>query len=124
MFIFSFLCCSYHFGLCYKYGVAKQVKLKTTSNDFGIATPSTSMKHLIAATQDKREQARFESLPHSFSIEETENSIPFISSPSPIRGSNSYQSSMFQLHLDGEATKDTKDDIAHTESISPIVNVQ
>ena len=54
------------------------------SNDYGIATPSTSMKHLIVAAQAKREQARSAALPHSVSIEETEDSIPFISSPSPI----------------------------------------
>ena len=52
------------------------------SNDSNIATPSTSMKHLIAAAQDKREQPRYVALPHSISIEETENSIMFISSPS------------------------------------------
>ena len=54
------------------------------SNDSNITTPSTSMKHLIAVPQAKREQARSAALPHSISIEETENSISFISSPSPI----------------------------------------
>ena len=68
------------------------------SNDYDIATPSTSMKHLIADAQAKLEQARSATLPHSISIEETENSIPFISSPSPIRGSSSYHSSSLQLH--------------------------
>ena len=81
-------------------------------------------KDLIANVQAKREQARSAALPHYVSIEETENSISFISSPSPIWGSSSDCSSPLQIHLDGEATKDTKDDIAHTESISPIVNVQ
>lgn len=106
------------------YDAAKEVKLRTMSNDSDIATPSTSMKHLIAAAQAKREQARSAALPHSVSIEETENSIPFISSPSPIRGSSSDHSSPLQHHLDGEATEDTKDAIAHTESRSPRVNVQ
>ena len=68
------------------------------SNDYDIGTPSTSMKHLIAAAQAKREQARSTALPHSVSIEETKNSIPFIYSPSPIRGSSSYHSSSLQLH--------------------------
>ena len=54
------------------------------SNDFYIATPSTSMKHLIATAQAKREQACYGSLPHSISIEEIENSISFISIPSTI----------------------------------------
>ena len=39
------------------------------SNDSDIATPSTSMKHLIAVGQAKREQARSVALPHSVSIE-------------------------------------------------------
>ena len=69
--------------------------------------------------QAKREEARSAALPHSVSIEETKNSIPFISSPSPIRGSSSYLSSPLQLHLDGEATEDTKDSISHIESRSP-----
>ena len=85
------------------------------SNDYDIATPSTSMKHLIAAAQAKREQAHSAALPHSVSIEETKNSILFISSPLPIRGSSLDHSSPLQLHLDGEATEDTKDDIAHIE---------
>ena len=93
------------------------------SNDSDIATPSTYMKHLIVATQAKREKARSATLPHSVSIEETENSILFISSPSPIRGSSSDHSSPLQLHLDGEATEDTKDAISHTKSRSPRVNV-
>ena len=59
------------------------------SNDSDIATPYTSTKHLIAVAQAKREQACFAGLPHSVSSEETENSILFISSPSPIRGSSS-----------------------------------
>ena len=88
------------------------------SNDSDIATPSTSMKHLIAAAQAKWEQA------HSVSIEETENSISFISGPSPIWESSSDHSSPLQLHLDGEANEDTKDAIANTESRSPRVNVQ
>ena len=54
------------------------------SNDYDIGTPSTSMKRLIAAAQAKREQACSAALPHFVSIEETENSIRFISSPSPI----------------------------------------
>ena len=54
------------------------------SNDSDIATPSTSMKHLIATAQAKKEQACSASFPHFISIEETENPIPFISSPSPI----------------------------------------
>ena len=54
------------------------------SNEYDTATPSTSMKHLIAAAQAKREQSCSAALPHSVSIEETKNSIPFISSPSPI----------------------------------------
>ena len=57
------------------------------SNDSDIDTPSTSMKHLIEATQAKQEQARSAALPHFVSIEETENYIPFISIPSPIRAS-------------------------------------
>ena len=69
------------------------------SNYYDIATPYTSMKHLIAATQAKREQARSAALPHSVSIQETEDSIPFISSPSPIRGSSSDHSLSLQLHL-------------------------
>ena len=85
------------------------------SNDSDIATPSTSMKHLIAAAQAKREQAHSAALPHSVSIEEIDDSIPFISSPSPIRGSRSDHSSPLQLLLDGEATEDTKDAISHTE---------
>ena len=83
-------------------------------NDFDISTPSTSMKYLIEVAQAKWEQARFAALPHSVSIEETENSIPFISNPSPIRGSSSDHSSPLQLHLDGEETEDTKDAISHT----------
>ena len=94
------------------------------SNDSDIATPCTSMKHLIAAAQAKWEQERSAALPHSISIEKTENSIPFISSPSPIRGSSSDHSSPLQLHLDSEATEDTKDFISHIESRSPRVNVQ
>ena len=94
------------------------------SNDSDIATPSTSMKHLIAAAQAKREQARSATLPHSVSIEETDNSIPFIASPSPIRGSSSDHISPLQLHLDGEATEDTKDSISHVESRSPRVKVK
>ena len=78
------------------------------SNDSDIATPSTSMKHLIAATQAKREQARSAALPLSVSIEETQNSIMFLSSPSPIWGSSSYNSSPLQPHLDGEGIEDTK----------------
>ena len=39
------------------------------SNDSDIATPSTSMKHLIVAAQAKREQAHSAALPHSVSIE-------------------------------------------------------
>ena len=54
------------------------------SNDSDIDTPSTSMKHIIAAAQAKREQAHSAALPHSVSMDETENSIPFISNPSPI----------------------------------------
>ena len=73
------------------------------------------MKHLIAAAQAKQEQARSAALPHSVSIEETENSIMFISSPSPIRGSSSDHSSPLQLHLDGEESKDIKDVISHTK---------
>ena len=124
MFTLSFICCSYHFRLCYRYDVAKEVKFRTMSNDSDIATPSTSMKHLIATAQAKREQACSASLPHSVSIEETEDYIPFISSPSPIRGSSSDHSSPLQIHLDSEATKDTKDVISHTESRSTRVNVQ
>ena len=45
------------------------------SNDSNIATPSTSMNHLITVAQAKREQARSTALPHSVSIEETRNSI-------------------------------------------------
>ena len=93
------------------------------SNDFDIATPSTSMKHLIVATQAKWEQARSAALLHSISIEETENSISFIASPSPIRGSSSDHSSPLQLQLYGEETKDSKDVISHTESRIPRVNV-
>ena len=63
-------------------------------------------------------------MPHSVSIEETKNPIPFISSPSPILGSSSYHSSPLQLQLDGESTEDTKDAISHIESRSPRVNVQ
>ena len=94
------------------------------SNDSDIATPSTSMKHLIATTQAKWEQACSASLPHSVSIEETKNPIPFISSPSPILGSSSYHSSPLQLQLDRESTEDTKDSISQTESRSPRFNVQ
>ena len=82
------------------------------------------MNHLIAVAQDNQEQAHSTALPHSVLIQETKNSILFISSPSPIRGSSSYHSSPLQLHLDGEATKDTKYAVAHTELISPIFNVQ
>ena len=57
------------------------------------------MKHLIAVVQAKQEQARSVALPHSVSIEETEDSIPFISSRSPIRGISSNHSSSLQLHL-------------------------
>ena len=39
------------------------------SNHFDIDSPSTSMKHLIAAAQAKQEQARSAALPHSVSIE-------------------------------------------------------
>ena len=74
------------------------------------------MKHLIAAAQAKQEHACSAALPHSISIEETENSILFISSPSPIRGISSDYSSPTQLHLDGEAIEDTKDSISHIES--------
>ena len=74
------------------------------SNDSDIATPSKSMKHLIVVAQAKREQARSTTLPHYVSIEEIENSISFISCPSPIRGRNSDHSSPLQLHLDGEET--------------------
>ena len=84
------------------------------SNDYDIGTPSTSMKHVIATAQAKQEQARSAALPHSVSIEETENSIMFISSPSPIRGSSLDHSSPLQLHLDGEANEDTNDAISHT----------
>ena len=83
------------------------------SNDSNIATPSTSMKNIIAAAQAKWQQARSAAFPHSVSIEETKNSIMFISSPSPIRGSSSYHSSPLQIHLDGEEIEDTKDSIAH-----------
>ena len=89
MFILSFLCCSYHFGLCYRHDAAKEAKFINMSNDSDIATPSTSMKHLIAAAQAKLEQARSATLPHFVSIAETENSIQFISSPSPIQGNTS-----------------------------------
>ena len=61
-------------------------------------------KHLVAAAQAKREQAHSATLPHSVSIEETKNSIPFISSPSQIWGSSSDHSSPLQLHLDAEET--------------------
>ena len=81
------------------------------------------MKHLIAAAQAKREQARSAALPHYVSIEETENSIPFISSPWPIQGSSLDHKSPLQLYLDGDATEDTKDTISHIESRSPRVNV-
>ena len=94
------------------------------SKDYDIGTPSTSMKHLIAAAQAKQEQARSAALAHYVSIEETENSILFISSPSIIRGSTSNQSSSLQLHLDGEETEDTKDSIEHTESRILRLNVQ
>ena len=80
--------------------------------------------HLSCITQAKREQARSAALPHFVSIEETKNSIPFISNPSPIQGSSLNHSSLFQLHLDGEVTKDTKDAISHIESRSPRFNVQ
>ena len=80
-------------------------------------------KDLIATAQAKREQARSAVLPHSVSIEETENSISFISSPSPIQGSISNHNSPLQLHLDCDAIKDTKDEISHIESRSPRVNV-
>ena len=83
------------------------------SNDSNIAIPSTSMKLLIAVPQAKREQARSATLPHFVSIKETENYIPFISNPSPIRGSSNH-SSPLQLHLDGKESKDTKDSISHT----------
>ena len=58
------------------------------SNDSDIATPSTSMKNIIVVAQAKREQARSTTLPHYVPIEETKNSISFISSPSPIQGSS------------------------------------
>ena len=87
------------------------------SNDSDIATPYTYMKHLIAARQAKRKQARF------VSIEETEYSIMFISIPSPIRGSGSNHNSPLQIHLYGEATEDTMDADSHIESISLRVNV-
>lgn len=106
------------------YDAAKEVKFRTVSNDSDMETPSTSLKHLIAAAQAKREQARSAVLPHPVLIEETENSIPFISSPSPIRGSSSEHSSPIQLHFDGEAPEDTKDAIAHMEPRSPRVNAQ
>ena len=54
------------------------------SNDSDIANPFTSMKHLIEVAQAKGEQAHFVALPPLVSIEEIENSIPFISSPLPI----------------------------------------
>lgn len=66
------------------YDAAKEVKLRNVPNDSDMATPSTSLKNLIAAALAKQEQARSTPLPHPFLIEETENSIPFISSPSPI----------------------------------------
>ena len=54
-------------------------------NDSDIATPYKYIKNLIATAQaNKREQACSAALPHFVSIEETENYIPFISSPSPI----------------------------------------
>ena len=94
-------------------------------NDSDISTPSTYMSlHLIVAAQARKEQARSTALPHSVSIKETENSILFISRHSPIQGSISDHNSPLQLHLDGDAIKDTKDDIAHIESRSPIVNVK
>ena len=64
------------------------------------------------------------SLPHFVSIKETENSIPFISSPSPIQGSILDHISPLQLHLDGEAIEDTKDSNANIESRIPKVNTQ
>ena len=84
MFILSFLRCSYYFCFCYRYDAAKEAKFITQSNDSDIATPSKFMNHLIAVAQAKREQACSEALPHSITIEETDNSIMFISSPSPI----------------------------------------
>ena len=45
----------------------------------------------------------------------SEDSIPFISNPSPIRGSSSNHNSPLQLHLDGEESEDTKGAIAHIE---------
>ena len=54
------------------------------SNDSDIATPSISMNHIIAVAQAKQEQAHSTALPPLVSIEEIENSILFISSPSPI----------------------------------------
>ena len=90
------------------------------SNDSNIATPSTSIKHLMAVAQAKREQPHSATLPHFISIEETDNSILFISNPSPIWGSSSDHSSPVQIHLDGEAIEDIKDGISHIESRSPI----
>ena len=52
--------------------------------------------------QAEREQARSVALSHSVSIEETENSILFISSHSPIRGNSLDHSLPLQIQLDGE----------------------
>ena len=91
------------------------------SNDSDIATPSTSMKHLITVAQAKREQARFATLPHFVSIKEMKNSILFTSSPSPIQGSSSYHRSPLQIHLDGETSEDTKDAISHNQEVPKLV---
>ena len=51
---------------------------------FSISFLGGKGKHFIEVAQAKREQARSAAFPHYVSIEETENSILFISIPSPI----------------------------------------
>ncbi|XP_057820295.2 uncharacterized protein LOC131033169 isoform X2 [Cryptomeria japonica] len=103
---------------------ARELKLKTMSKDSDIALSSTSMKHLIAAAQAKRDQARSATMPQFVANEETVNSIPvFMSSPSPIRETSSHRCSPLQLHSASVPHEDAKNAFAGVESGSPRGNV-
>ncbi|KAH9323709.1 hypothetical protein KI387_018348 [Taxus chinensis] len=102
---------------------AKEVKIMSKDSD--IAVSSTSMKHLIAAAQAKREQARSVTMPQSVANDETANSIPvFMSSPSPFRETSSHRSSPLQFHSGSMPHEDTKNAFARVESGSPRGNGQ
>lgn len=94
------------------------------SKDSDIAVSSTSMKHLIAAAQAKRDQARSAIMPQYDGNEETANSIPlFMSSPSPIRETSSHRCSPHQLHPASVPHGDAKNTSAGVESGSPRGNI-